>query len=73
MYRNKNMQRVETDREDYSVKGNRKMNIISYIVCVISAVIIWLIIMNLNDIGRIPELASSAAAVETEAVCDDKT
>ena len=72
MYRNRNIQRVETDREDYSVKGSRKMNIISYIVCVIAAVIIWLIIMNLNDIGKIPELAASSAAEETEAVCDDK-
>jgi len=68
MNREKNLQSVESEREDYTDKSNRKMNIISYIICVVAAIVVWLIIMNVNDSGAVPE--SSSAFMETEEYTD---
>ncbi len=39
---------------DYSVGSSTKNNVIAYIVCVIAAVLIWLLIMNLDQPVNIP-------------------
>ena len=45
--------------EDYSVGGTRKNGIIAYIVCVIAAVLLWLLIMNMNQPTNIPLSATA--------------
>lgn len=45
---------AELQQEDYSVKSSRKANVISYIICVLAAIAIWLVIMNVNEPVNIP-------------------
>ena len=49
-----------TQDGDYSVKGTRKFSIFAYICCVLSAIIIWLLIMNVERGNVVP------SPVETE-------
>ena len=46
---------VELNRDDdYSMEPPKKHSIMAYIICVIAAVCIWLLIMNLNEPANIP-------------------
>ena len=54
MNREKNVDVGTSREEDYSVKSSRRANIISYIICVLAAIIIWLLIMNLSEPVNIP-------------------
>ena len=54
MNREKNVDVGTSREEDYSVKSSRRANIISYIICVFAAIIIWLLIMNLSEPVNIP-------------------
>jgi hypothetical protein len=54
MDREKKNDAVENNEEEYALKGNNKLNVISYIVCVLAAIIIWLLIMNLGEPTNIP-------------------
>ena len=40
---------VEEIREGSETKS-RKYNLLSYIICVLAAIVIWLVIMNVTDI-----------------------
>lgn len=40
---------VEDIREENS-SGSRKYNFLSYLVCALAAIVIWLVIMNVTDI-----------------------
>jgi uncharacterized membrane-anchored protein len=40
---------VEEFREESETKS-RKYNLLSYIVCVLAAIVIWLVIMNVTDV-----------------------
>ena len=40
---------VEEIREGSETKS-RKYNLLSYIVCVLAAIVIWLVIMNVTDV-----------------------
>lgn len=59
MNREKNVELGTSQEEDYSVKISRKANIISYIICVFAAIIIWLLIMNLSEPVNIPSEADA--------------
>ena len=48
--------------DDYSLGAPRKTGVVAYIVCVIAAVLIWLVIMNLDQPVNIP-LSSSASGM----------
>ena len=54
MNREKNVDVGTSREEDYSVKSSRRANIISYIICVFAAIVIWLLIMNLSEPVNIP-------------------
>ena len=54
MDREKKNDAVENNEEEYALKGNNKLNVISYIGCVLAAIIIWLLIMNLGEPTNIP-------------------
>ena len=55
----------ELSREDdYSLGAPRKTGVIAYIVCVIAAVLIWLVIMNLDQPVNIPLSASAGGVTE---------
>ena len=61
MNREKSVDIGASREEDYSVKSSRKNNIISYIICVFAAIIIWLLIMNLSEPVNIPLDANAGA------------
>ena len=64
MDRDKDFLINESEKEDYSVsKASRRRSIISYIICVIAAIAIWLLIMNVTDSAE-----SKNPLQETEAV-----
>jgi hypothetical protein len=50
--------------DDYSLGTPRKTGVIAYIVCVIAAVLIWLVIMNLDQPVNIPLSASAGGVTE---------
>ncbi len=69
MDREKNIDASLSQDEDYAVKTSRRSNIISYIVCVLAAIVIWLLIMNLNEPTKNPS-ESDGADADASAVVD---
>jgi uncharacterized membrane-anchored protein len=59
MAKKKNIE-AEQNRDDvYSTENTQKHSVMAYIICVVAAVLIWLLIMNLNQPVNIP-LSTSA-------------
>lgn len=50
---------VEEIREGSETKS-RKYNLLSYIICVLAAIVIWLVIMNVTDI-KVPGSVDNGA------------
>ena len=50
---------VEEFREESETKS-RKYNLLSYIICVLAAIVIWLVIMNVTDI-KVPGSVDNGA------------
>lgn len=53
---------------DYSVGSSTKNNVIAYIVCVIAAVLLWLLIMNLDQPVNIPLSTADNASTAVSGV-----
>ena len=65
----KRMEPLENNGEEYldADKKNRKGSILSFVVCTLLAIIVWLVIMNYNDLSNAPmpiDLAVSAPICE---------
>ncbi len=54
--------------EDYSVTPSRRANVIAYVICVLAAIVIWLVIMNLNEPVNIPLGASAGEGILAESM-----
>ena len=65
MNKEKNINAEYEQDGDYSVKGNRKFNVFAYVMCVVAAIFIWLLIMNLDHEKAPGETVPSES--ETEA------
>lgn len=50
---------VEEFREESETKS-KKYNLLSYIICVLAAIVIWLVIMNVTDI-KVPGSVDNGA------------
>ncbi|MBQ3063883.1 MAG: hypothetical protein IJC99_03670 [Clostridia bacterium] len=51
---NKNTEAMTVEHGEYAVRHSRKRDIIAAVICLVFALVVWLLVMNVNDTAHVP-------------------